>query len=133
MTLCKKSSSCSWRERWANTNQVAKLVPSQFSVTIPSNLPIGSVNYTYETMTHPPVTNLAYNPHEYFHNIYLLTMALNGKPGNVCPWPMAQLSSRLSSAMTLNSGVTLGSHNLHRNSLISAYKRHVTTCLHFLF
>ena len=57
-------------ERGANTNQVAKLVPSQFSVTIPSNLPIGSVNYRYEAMTHPPITNLAYNPHEYFHNIY---------------------------------------------------------------
>ena len=59
MTLCKKNSSCSWRE--ANTNQVAKLVPSQFSVTIPSNLPIGSVNYTYDAMTDPPTTNLAFN------------------------------------------------------------------------
>ena len=49
-------------------------------------MPIGSVNYTYEAMTHPTITNLAYNPHEYFHNIdNQLTIALNDKPANVFP------------------------------------------------
>ena len=67
MTLWKKSSSCFCRE--ASTKQVAQPVPSQFSVTIPSNLLIGSVNYTYDAMTDPTTTNLAFNPHEYFQNI----------------------------------------------------------------